>query len=656
MARTRLESWRIKLQAEAQKALIDKLNEWPEWHMTSPEGDPLAKHIGQDLAWASTRRTVAMLSGAQGGKALDIETPIPTTKGFKRMEDVHEGDVLFDEIGEMARVLRVTEVMEGHYCYRVVFGNGNSIVCDEDHLWDVAACYKHKEFFDFHLITTAGMAPAYETICPNPRYVIPLPPLACWPDNALLRPPLRMRGEYRQILGVVPVESVPVKCIEVDSFSNLYLAGEDFTPTHNTIFGPMWLYREIYGDGTDVFPGRGRGDYFAATATYDLFNMNMLPRTLDHFVRTTRVGKFHSGKRQIELRESPQSKFMYRIAGDPMWGKIILRSAESEGGLESATIKAAWSDEAGQPNFKRSSADAVRSRLAIHRGRHLITTTLYNLGWVVQDVLTRAEEGGKIEDLVLPSGGEVRTIDNEKENIFVVQFDSMVNPAFSTEEYEENKKSMPEDDFAMRYRGRVAKLRTMIYDCFEYKKHTIEPFNVPNTWPIAVGVDPIGDQVAAIFGALDPNSGIVHIFKEYSAPFGATTRQHVVNARSVASGYQVRRWRGGGPTENQARLDWQAEGINLEAPPISDVWVGIMVVYTMLKGGHLLIHRNCRGLIGEFTSYQRKKDQDGNPTDTISNKARFHHLDATRYLLSAVGGPREVEKAVYLPTRIGPRY
>jgi recombination protein RecA len=40
----------------------------------------------------------------------------------------------------------------------------------------------------------------------------------------------------RTIVSITPVESVPVKCITVDSPRSLYLAGRDMIPTHNTFF------------------------------------------------------------------------------------------------------------------------------------------------------------------------------------------------------------------------------------------------------------------------------------------------------------------------------------------------------------------------------------------------------------------------------------
>jgi hypothetical protein len=42
---------------------------------------------------------------------------------------------------------------------------------------------------------------------------------------------------YRNITAVIPVESVPVKCITVGTADHLYLAGESMIPTHNTLSG-----------------------------------------------------------------------------------------------------------------------------------------------------------------------------------------------------------------------------------------------------------------------------------------------------------------------------------------------------------------------------------------------------------------------------------
>lgn len=44
----------------------------------------------------------------------------------------------------------------------------------------------------------------------------------------------RISNKYRFVTAIRLVESVPVRCIQVDSPSHLYLAGKNFIPTHNT--------------------------------------------------------------------------------------------------------------------------------------------------------------------------------------------------------------------------------------------------------------------------------------------------------------------------------------------------------------------------------------------------------------------------------------
>lgn len=69
------------------------------------------------------------------GKALALNTPIPTPSGWTTMADVRIGDVLFDENGAPCRVTNTTEVMHGRTCFEVCFDNGDSIVADAEHQW-----------------------------------------------------------------------------------------------------------------------------------------------------------------------------------------------------------------------------------------------------------------------------------------------------------------------------------------------------------------------------------------------------------------------------------------------------------------------------------------------------------------------------------------
>lgn len=71
----------------------------------------------------------------KNGKALWVETLLPTPDGFVRMGDVNVGDTLFDERGMPCTVTFATDVMHNHECYRVRFSDGEWIIADADHLW-----------------------------------------------------------------------------------------------------------------------------------------------------------------------------------------------------------------------------------------------------------------------------------------------------------------------------------------------------------------------------------------------------------------------------------------------------------------------------------------------------------------------------------------
>ena len=69
------------------------------------------------------------------GKALALDTPIPTPGGWSTMGDLQVGDAVFDDQGQPTQVTATSQVMTGHHCYDVVFSDGSVITADADHLW-----------------------------------------------------------------------------------------------------------------------------------------------------------------------------------------------------------------------------------------------------------------------------------------------------------------------------------------------------------------------------------------------------------------------------------------------------------------------------------------------------------------------------------------
>lgn len=78
---------------------------------------------------------VIVVASEGAGKAMAIDTPIPTPKGWTTMGDLSPGDLVFAPDGWQTQVIAATEVMYGRPCYRVRFSDGAEIVADGSHQW-----------------------------------------------------------------------------------------------------------------------------------------------------------------------------------------------------------------------------------------------------------------------------------------------------------------------------------------------------------------------------------------------------------------------------------------------------------------------------------------------------------------------------------------
>lgn len=80
-------------------------------------------------------RFFIQLASRQIGKALALDTPIPTPTGWTDMGSIKSGDVIYDNKGDQCSVLKAHDVLYDRDCYKVTFDNGEEIVADGDHLW-----------------------------------------------------------------------------------------------------------------------------------------------------------------------------------------------------------------------------------------------------------------------------------------------------------------------------------------------------------------------------------------------------------------------------------------------------------------------------------------------------------------------------------------
>lgn len=91
----------------------------------------------QTLMLRSPNHKKVMRLGRRLGKALALDTVMPSPDGWTTMGELEVGSRVFDENGLPCNVTFVTDVMDNHSCYRVEFSDGSSIDADAEHLWSV---------------------------------------------------------------------------------------------------------------------------------------------------------------------------------------------------------------------------------------------------------------------------------------------------------------------------------------------------------------------------------------------------------------------------------------------------------------------------------------------------------------------------------------
>jgi replicative DNA helicase len=153
------------------------------------------------------------------GKALALDTPLPTPTGWTTMGEVQVGDYLIDANGKPTRVVAATEVLHGRPCYEVEFSDGSVIIADENHQWQT---WIRLDTASPSVVTTGEIAGSL------PRHAVALTHTADLPAGA----PRDTR--WRFITDARPVFPRPVRCVQVDNEDELYLAGRGMIPTHNS--------------------------------------------------------------------------------------------------------------------------------------------------------------------------------------------------------------------------------------------------------------------------------------------------------------------------------------------------------------------------------------------------------------------------------------
>ncbi len=418
------------------------------------------------------------------------------------------------------------------------------------------------------------------------------------------------------------------------------------TQAGKTSFAPHWLLREI--------KLRGNGDYLYVTPSFTLLDKKALPEFLEVFERHGALGVWVATKSKFVFTEEGMAFIHGKGNYDPHKPTtVFFGHAKNSESLESATALAAVCDEAGQKEFKLESWEAILRRVSLYRGRILICTTPYNLGWLKTEIYDRWLAGDP--------------------NYHVVNFASTMNPRFPQQELVDAKKRMPKWRYEMFYLGKFSRPAGQIYDMFETdpslefdKRNVIEDDEVEihNTWKRVIALDLGGVNTAAVKYAIHPILPYFVQYEEYYPQVYRTAAAHACYVMQHEPTVKIN-WKtskdhpiptieeydknlitfvAGTLSEKQWRIEFASAGLDALPTFLRDVELGIDRVYGEVQTHRLKILRSCNKTIDEFGTYSRDIDEQGQPIpNTIVDKEKYHLLDATRYGISYIGDPTRSE-------------
>jgi deoxycytidine triphosphate deaminase len=118
------------------------------------------------------------------GKALALDTEVPTVDGWKTMGTIAVGDRVFGPDGSPTDVVATSHVLVGRECREVVFSDGTTVLADVSHQWEVRTRYDRQRGLPPRIVTTGDVERTLKCGIEYNHHVEPTAPLR-YPDREL---------------------------------------------------------------------------------------------------------------------------------------------------------------------------------------------------------------------------------------------------------------------------------------------------------------------------------------------------------------------------------------------------------------------------------------------------------------------------------------
>lgn len=389
------------------------------------------------------------------------------------------------------------------------------------------------------------------------------------------------------------INLLPGQAALLTDFESSILAAIAGTGGGKTMTGYWWLHSRM-----ETYPGNTWG---MAEPTYNMLAKIILESSdperpsLEQYFRN--VGH-HPAYHAVD-------KILYTD-----FGKVYLGSADKPESMQGAAVKGYWLDEAGQ--MALLAHETAHQRCSMLEGQELLTTTPYNLGWLLTNIKNKQRLDG----------------------VHVETWRSIDRPGFPRKSYEQAKILLPPWRFRMLYDAQFERPAGVIYSMFDENVCVIPRFPIPKTWLIHTGHDFGPDNPAALFYAQDPSTGQFYLFAEYLPGPGVAVNERVDSFKGITEGYNVVKRVGGSPQEEENRQAYNAHGWVISKPKIGHVEPQIDKVTGMHQLNKVMVFDDMEYYLDEKRTFSRKLDAENKPTAEIESIEKFHLMSCERYLLS----------------------
>lgn len=154
--------------------------------------------------------------GRKNGKALVLQTDVPTPSGWRKLKDIHPGDYVFGLDGKPSLVLVESEIFDKP-TYAITFEDGSLIKASGDHIWTVMCGGMKCDVTTYQIAESYDVTPMRVPICGPVQYPKRNLPVSPWDMREAIANGETVPDEYL-------TSSVDQRIELMDAFSSVYHA------------------------------------------------------------------------------------------------------------------------------------------------------------------------------------------------------------------------------------------------------------------------------------------------------------------------------------------------------------------------------------------------------------------------------------------------